>query len=226
MRNGNARELHPAAYFIVGAASCDLVLALYGILVSRLYVPISGLALLTVGILIWRGGLKTAFGFSRFLAIYLSGLLAIAVLFPFVYPVDLLRLQLGQGHYGSLEAIVNVGGSVLTHALLAGALFQFARPPVVQLIEARRKRPWKLRTVAALGVVVAAALLYLATSIDSGPLAQRAKQEAARIAGEGFNFRVRSVEKTISNTGGHTSVTVTAWNKVEVRDIVIQVDEP
>jgi hypothetical protein len=194
----------------------DVGVMVYCIVNRQSYSSSFNLFAVIAGIFLMRGGLRTAALVRWFSVFMLVGLLALAVVAPFLQPLDLslteLRLSPGSFLIG-----------VIFYFFVLGLLYWVARqlglePVQIAIAKAGVKRR-DVRYAIAAGVGLVMLLAITIPLISSGESAKRAKQIAQQEVGPGYQFHVSSIR--ISSVGSRTNASgvVTAWNHQEVRSV-------
>jgi len=194
----------------------DVGVMVYSIVNRQSYSSSFNIFAVIAGIFLMRGGLRTA-GLVRWFSVFmLVGFLALAVVAPFLQPLDLslteLRLNPGSFLIG-----------VILYFFVLGLLYWVARqlglePVQVAIAKAGVKRR-DVRYAIAAGVGLVMLLAIAIPLISSGESAKRATQIAQQEVGTGYQFHVSSIR--ISSVGSRTNASgvVTAWNHQEVRSV-------
>ena len=214
--------LKRAGYVLVAVGLIDIGWMVYCIINGVAYSSSLNIFAVIAGVLLIRGGLKTA-GIVRWLALLaVSALVTVAVVLPVLQP---LGLWLAEIRFHTLSVVT----SAVLMVALAGALCwvarELGREPVQIARDAAgfKRRSARVPILGGFGLVVLMSLM-LAIFLN-GESAERAKREAAKAVGPGFALHVTSLY--INDSPGHKSVSavVTAWNNKEVRDIPVQWEE-
>jgi hypothetical protein len=174
------------------------------------------------GILLIRGGLKTA-GIVRWLGIFfVSAFLSVAVLFPLLQPIG---LTIAEIRFNTVGVVTSIFFAVVIIAALYWVARELGRESIlVAREEAGLKRgSARVPMFCGIGVVVVGSLALIV--FLGGESADRAKREAAEQVGPGFDLHVTSL--MINESGRHKNVSavVAAWNDKEVRDISVHWEE-
>lgn len=203
-------------------AACDAALYVYCISAGRMYFPLLGSLALILGLLLYRGSLSTAYSLGHFLALYLSGVLVATIAMAFIYPIGLL---IAQANGDVTRVVINVGATIIEHCALATCTYWLLRPAVLEARSrtGKRTKPWLLS--AAIGAALASGLIWTVAGLNSGPVGQRAKEEASRVLGQHYNFYVKSVQTSYSSGKKSIEVVVAAWKDDEVRYVPVKWDE-
>jgi hypothetical protein len=174
------------------------------------------------GVLLIRGGLKTA-GIVRWLAILaVSSLVGLAIVFPFLQPM---ALTLAEIRFHTMSVVSSTGLMVVLATALYWVARELGREPV-QIARDKaglKRRSARIPILCGFGLVVLGSLMLII--FLNGESAERAKLEAAKTVGPGFALNVTSLY--INDSPKHKSVAavVTAWNDKEVRDIPVHWEE-
>jgi hypothetical protein len=178
------------------------------------------------GILLMRGGLRTANVVAFFSAFLLSGLIGALLTFPFLVPLDLMLAYL---RAYPVYFIVSLFFVVCTLVLLGWIYSRLTAPLVKAAIVEKYpryasfwRRPRNGFLVGALLVIVL--VLGLGFMLH-GASAQRACAEAKLKVGDGYKFWVSSLSMQSSGGRSHYSAVVTAYNQTEIREIPTEWDE-
>jgi hypothetical protein len=214
--------LKRAGFVLIAIGLIDIGWMIYCIANGVAYSSSLNIFAVIAGILLIRGGLRTA-GIIRWLAILVvSALVAVAVVLPFLQPIG---LWLAEIRFHTLSIVT----SIVVMVALVTALYWVARELGREPVQiARDQAGFKRRSVrvpilCGFGLVVLMSLML--TVFLNGESSERAKREAAKEVGPGFAFHVTSLY--VNDSPGHKTVSavVTAWNNKEVRDIPVQWEE-
>jgi hypothetical protein len=216
------RILRRAGFVLVAVGLIDIGWMIYCIFNSISYSSSLNIFSVIVGILLIRGGLKTA-GIVRWLAtFFVSAFAALVVVFPLLQPVG---LTLAEIRFNTIGVVTSGFFAVVIIAALYWVARELGREPILVAREGAGLKPGNARVpiVCGTGAVLAgsvALMIFL-----GGESADRAKREAAEQVGSGFALHVTSL--LINKSGSHKSVSavVTAWNDKEVRRIPVQWEE-
>jgi hypothetical protein len=194
----------------------DVGVMVYCIVNRRSYSSSFNLFAIIAGIFLLRGGLRTAALVRWFSVFMLVGFLAMAVVAPFLQPLDLSLTELRLN--GSSFAI-----GMIFYFCVLGLLFWISRQlglePVQAAIAAAGVKRRDVRYAVAAGVGLAVLLGIAIPFISNGKSAERAKAIAQQEVGPGYRLHVSSIR--ISSVGSRTNASgvVTAWNHQEVRSV-------
>jgi hypothetical protein len=194
----------------------DVGVMVYCIVNRRSYSSSFNLFAVIAGIFLMRGGLRTAALVRWFSVFMLSGLLAVAVVAPFLQPLDLslteLRVNPGSFVIGSIFYFFVLG-------ILCWVARQLGLESVQVAITKAGVKGRDVRYAIAAGVGLALLLGITIPIISNGESAKRANLIAQQEVGPGYQFHVSSIR--ISSVGNKTSASgvVTAWNHQEVRSV-------
>jgi hypothetical protein len=214
--------LRRAGFVLVAVGLIDIGRMIYCIINSISYSSSLNIFAVIAGILLIRGGLKTA-GLVRWLSLFfLSAIITLVVNFPLVQPIG---LTLAEIRFDTRSVLVSVLFLVVLATFLYWVARELGREPVQIAREAAglKRRSARVPILCGIGVVVAA--FVMVTLLLRGESAERATREAAKEVGPEFSFHVTSLN--INQSGRHKSVSavVAAWNDKEVRDIPVQWEE-
>jgi hypothetical protein len=210
--------LRRAGFVLVAVGSIDIGWMVYCIIHDISYSSSLNIFAVIAGILLMKGGLRTA-GIVRWLSVFsVSAFVTLIVIFPVLQPVSLMLAEIRFDTVGVLSSVIF---AVVIIAALYWVARELGREPVLVAREAaglKRGSP-RLPIACGIGAVVAGSVML--AFFLSGDSAERAKQEAAAKVGPGFAFRVTSL--MISESGRHKSVSavVTAWNDKEIRRVEV-----
>jgi hypothetical protein len=201
--------LRRAGFVLVAVGLVDIGWMIYCIANGIAYSSSLNLFAVIAGILLIRGGLKTA-GIIRWLALLaVSALVSVAVVLAFMQPIGLWVAEI---RFHTLS----VGGGIVAMVALATALYWVARelgrePVQIARDQAGFKR-WSARVPMLCGFGLVVLMSVFLTILLNGESAARAKREAATKVGPGFALHVTSLY--INDSPGHkrVSAVVTAWN--------------
>ena len=214
--------LKRAGFVLVAVGLIDIGWMVYCIVNRISYSSSLNLFAVIAGVLLIRGGLRTA-GIVRWLALFaVSALVTVAVVLPFSQPIG---LSLAETRFHTMSVVT----SIVVMVALAAALYWVARELGREPVQIARdsagfkRRSARVPTLGGFGLVVVMSL-FLAIFL-SGESAERAKREAAKAVGPGFALRVTSLYVNDSPGSKRVSAVVTAWNDKEVRDIPVQWEE-
>ena len=178
------------------------------------------------GILLVRGGLRTANVVAFFSAFMLSSFIGVLIVLPFLMPLDLLLayLRVYPASFG--------GGVLLTVGVLVllGWIYRRLTTPAVMTAIAERYPRWtsywrRPRTGFFAGVLLVLILVVGLGLMMHGATAEHAIAAAKQKVGEGYKFHVSSLSMQSSGNRTHVEVVVTAYNQKEIKSIPIEWDE-
>jgi hypothetical protein len=214
--------LKRAGFVLVAIGSIDFGWMIYCMFNRIAYSSSLNIFAVIAGVLLIRGGLKTA-GIVRWLALLvLSALVTVAVVLPFLQPIGLWVAEI---RFRTLSVVTSSVVMVALAAALYWVARELGREPVQLARDSAGFKRGSARVPVLFGFgLVVLVSLFLTIFLD-GDSAERAKREAAKEVGPGFTLHVTSLY--ISDSPGHkrVSAVVTAWNDKEVRDIPVQWEE-
>ncbi len=167
-----------------------------------------------------RGTVPT-FGLSRdsfiwgatwFLTFYLTALAGVLIVFPVIYPLDLLRLEL---HLYPLAWITNFGILIVLISLLVWGYRRLRSPAIVEAQRAAGFAPphiWGVFSGIVLAMFLAVFLMVMSV------WASKAIELAQLQTGPGYKFHVPRIECTPNRC----LATVKAYNETEIRYIKVK----
>jgi hypothetical protein len=149
------------------------------------------------GILLIRGGLRTANVVAFFSAFFLSASIGLLLVLPFLMPVDLMVAYL------RLHPVSFIGSLLLAVCglLLLGWIYRRLTVGLVTILDVT------------LGFMM------------RGATAERAIVEARQKVGDGYKFHVSSWSMDSSSGRSHYAAVVTAYSQKEIREIPVEWDE-
>jgi hypothetical protein len=210
--------LRRAGFALVVVGLIDVGWMIYCMINGISYSSSLNIFAVIAGILLIRGGLKTA-GIVRWLAIFfVSAFVVIVVVFPFLQPIGLTLAEL---RFNAGGVLVSVLFAVALVALLYWVARELGREPIQEARASTGLNRSRARGPLLSGVGAAAAAFVVLMVFLSRESADRAKREAAKVVGPGFSFHVTSI--SINESARHKSVSavVAAWNDKEVRDVPV-----
>lgn len=170
------------------------------------------------GILLIRGGLRTASAVRWYSTFMLSAAIALIVAWPFMQPPSLTLTQIRLNPGMSIVAIVAMP---LMLWFLYWLSKELGRQPVLDAIVAAGVRIRNVRTAIGFGVSLVILLAVIFSVTSGGETAERAKAIAMQEVGSGYSFYVGSMHTSYTNQGSSASVVVTAWNDREIKSIPV-----
>jgi hypothetical protein len=214
--------LKRAGFVLVAVGLIDIGWMVYCIVNRIAYSSSLNLFAVIAGVLLIRGGLKTA-GIVRWLAfLAVSALVGVAVILPFLRPID---LWLAEIRFRTLSVVTSSVVMIALAAALYWVARELGREPVQIARDAAGLKRSSMRVPVLCGGGLVVLLSVVLTIFLNGESADRAKREAASQVGPGFSLHVTSLY--INESGRHKSVSavVAAWNDEEVRDIPVHWEE-
>lgn len=215
--------LKRAGLVLLAVGSIDIGWMIYSIVNGISYSSSLNIFAVIAGILLIRGGLKTA-GFVRWFALFfLSALLALAVTFPLLQPIG---LTLAEIRFDTGSVIVSIFFTLLIGAFLYWISTELGR----ESIHLAREDAGLKRTGARVPMACGAGAVLLACVMLivflNGESAERAKIEAAKVVGPGYSLHITSLSVNYSGRRQSGSAVVAAWNNKEVRHVPVHWEEP
>jgi len=178
------------------------------------------------GILLIRGGLRTARVVASFSALMLSSFIGLMLFSPLMMPFDLVLTEL-RIHPSSCISYLIFPVCVLV--LLIWVYSRLTAPLITAAIAEKHprwttssRRPRNGFFVGALLVIVVVVLFGL---MLHSPNAERARVQARLKVGDGYKFFVSSLNMQSSNGHTHVAAVVTAYNQNEIKKIHVEWDE-
>jgi hypothetical protein len=214
--------LRRAGFVLVAVGLVDIAWMIYCIVNGISYSSSLNIFAVVAGILLIRGGLKTAGSVRWLVLFFVSAFVSVAVLFPIFQPIGLTVAEI---RFNTVGVVTSIFFAVVIIAALYWVARELGREPILVAREGAGLKRGSARVpiLCGMGAVVAgfvALLVFL-----GGESADRAKREAAEQVGPGFALHVTSL--MINESGRHKSVSaiVAAWNDKEVRDIPVHWEE-
>ncbi|HLC42162.1 MAG TPA: hypothetical protein VJO34_11140 [Methylomirabilota bacterium] len=178
------------------------------------------------GVLLIRGGLRTANVVAFFSAFMLSGFIGLFTVLPFLMSLDLIAAYLRLYP-------VPFGGSLLLAIcvliLLGWVYRRLTSPPVLAAIAERHPRYtsfWRRPRGGFLAGVLLVVILVVGLSfLMHGATAQQAVTKAKEKVGEGYKFHVSSWSTRSSRGRTHVEAVVIAYNQREIKEIQVEWEE-
>jgi hypothetical protein len=214
--------LKRAGFVLVAIGLIDVGWMIYCMINGISYSSSINIFAVIAGVLLIRGGLKTA-GIVRWLALLaVSALVSVALVLPFLQPID---FWLAEIRFRTLSVVTSSVVMVALAAVLYWVARELGREPVQIARDAAgfKRRSARVPMLCGFGLVVLLSLM-LAVFLN-GESANRAKREAAKEVGPGFALHVTSLYINDSLRHKSVSAVVTAWNDKEVRDIQVHWEE-
>lgn len=174
------------------------------------------------GILLFRGGLRTASAVRWYSTFMLSVAISLIVAWPFMQPLSLSLAQIRLNPGISIFALVAVP---LMLWFLRWLSKELGRQPVLAAMTTAGVKIGSARTATVFGIGLVILLAAISSFTSRGETAERAKAIAMQQVGSGYSFYVGSMHTSNSSHGSSASVVVTAWNDREIKTIPVHWDE-
>jgi hypothetical protein len=200
----------------------DIAVMIYCIVNRISYSSSFNIFSVIAGMLLMRGGLKTAVAVRWFVTIMLSSFVTLLLAWPIIQPLGLTitQIRLNAGGFTAGMAFI---------ALVLGLLFwvirELGREPIRAARDATGLKRRDMRLPLALGigfVVVGGIVVHVFLGGESG---ERAKSMAEKEVGPGYTLHVSSLRIVESQRAKSVSGVVTAWNDKEIREIPVHWEE-
>ncbi len=178
------------------------------------------------GILLLRGGLRTANTVAYFSALMLSAFTGLIVVLPLLMPVDLLlaHLRLDPVSFG-----VGILFVVCVQVFLGWVYKRLTAPSILAAIAEKHPRCTKFWRRPQAGFIVGILLVViLGVSLRfmmRGATAERAIAKAKQKVGEDYRFNVSHLSMSSSGGKTHVEAVVTAYNQKEIHDVAVAWDQ-
>jgi hypothetical protein len=167
------------------------------------------------GVLLIRGGVKTAGvvrWFSAFLIVSFIGLL---ILSPFITPFGLLLTQF---RLNALATVASFAFGLALIALLIWVHRQLSTPEFLSLLAQAGLKIGKPKSAFIAGGLLLVLMVGLSAGLMNGESAQKAKALAQEQLGPDFQYHVSSM--STSGNSGHADVT--AYTDKEIRNVQVE----
>jgi hypothetical protein len=224
--NDYRQSLRIVGIVLIVAGCLDIGWMIYCIANGESYSSSFNIFAVVAGILLIRGGLRTARVVAFLSAFMLSSFIGLFLIFPLIMPLDLMitYLRVYPASFGgcSLFAICVLVLLVWIYRRLTAPMVTAAFAEKYPLKTSFRWRPRNGFLIGALLVIVIVVALGFTLH---GASAERACAEAKLKVGDGYKFCVSSLN--MQSSGGHTHVAaiVTAYNQFEIKKVGVQWDE-
>jgi hypothetical protein len=214
--------LRRAGFVLIAVGVIDIGWMIYCIINRISYSSSLNIFAVVAGILLIRGGLKTA-GAIRWLAIvFVSAFVSLIILYPILQPFGLTLAEI-RFDTGGMSV------SFFFAAVIISLLYWIARELGREPIQVARESAGLKRSSARMPIWCGSGILVLAfvllRAFQSGETADRAKLEAAKAVGPGYSFHVTSFSINYGGSRKSISAVVAAWNDKEVRNIPVHWEE-
>lgn len=224
--NDYRQSLRVVGIVLLVVGFLDIGWMIYCIANKQSYSSSFNIFAVVVGILLVRGGLRTARVVAFFSAFMLSSFIGLLLILPLIMPLDLIlaELRVHPASFGicslfALFALVLLGWIYrrLTAPLVTAAFME--KYPLKTSFRWRPRNGFFIGSILVIVMVVALGFML------HGASSERACAEAKLKTGEGYKFCVSSLN--MQSSGGHTHVAavVTAYNQNEIKNVRVQWDE-
>ncbi len=170
------------------------------------------------GILLFRGGLKTARWVATLSTFMLAGCGVAILVVPFMYP---LGYWIAVFRFG-----VGVGISLLVSAVLLGLLYwlrqQMMDPSVREAQLAAGLLPPKTKSAIAAGIILPIALMALLSIMFRGDTAREAMRRAEQQLGGNYHYVVTNMQMSSNMTDKIVVAIVSAYSDTELKSIQVR----
>lgn len=209
---------------LIGVGLVDIGAMAYCIANDIAYASSFNVFAVIAGVFLMRGSLRAASIVRSACVFLLCAVVALAVVWPMIQPMDLTMTQLRLDPGSAVLAAVV---PLLVCALLGWLVMQLSLPAVRAAQVESGLRPRRLRTpiAAGLGLVLTVSLVLNFLLLD-GESANKAKALAARQLGGAYRYHVSSLSIVNTQEGTEVQAVVTAWNATEVRHLPVTWQEP
>lgn len=179
------------------------------------------------GVFLLRGNLHAAWIISWFTAFFIAVFAGVLIVLPFIYPFDLFM-----DHISANDAMGLMFIPVVIMVLLVWIFRNLTNSVVREAMDRARvnhasfwRKPSRGLWVG--GCIPLLFLLFAAFSGLStmGDTVNEAKQRAATQVGDGYEFRVKSINISSDVDGKHVHAVVTVHKSNETRDVIVKWSE-
>ncbi len=170
------------------------------------------------GILLIRGGVKTARVASWFFAFMLAGFVSMIFIQFIIEPIGLKVAQF------KLNPIGVVSANLFTVVVLVLIYWMYRELATPQVMEARKElgiSTAKPRAAIALGVSLAVGLGVILYMTNNGESAKLVKAKAHEVYGDGYHYHINAMDWS----GSSVSAQLVAYNDMEVLDFSVHCTE-
>ena len=220
------QSLRVVGIVLIVVGCLDIGRMIYCIANGESYSSIFNIIAVVEGILLVRGGLKTANVVAFFSAFTLSGFIGLFFILPLIMPLDLMLADL-RVYPANFVSSLLLSICVL---VLLGWIYHRLTAPLVAAAFAE-KYPlktsfrWRPRNGFYIGALLIIVMGVAFGFMLHGRSAGRACEEARLKAGAGYKFYVNSLSIQSSEGRTHVAAVVTAYNQNEIKKVKVQWDE-
>jgi hypothetical protein len=224
--NNYRASLRVVGIVLIIVGFLDIGLMIYCIVNDMGYSSSFNIFAVIAGILLFRGGLRTANNVAFFSAFILSGAIGMLFTLLLILPFDFVLANLK-------IYPASIGGSLLLAVCLLVLLIWIYHRLTAPLIRAAivEKHPryasfWRRPSTGFLfGTILVIALAGSLGFLSHGADTQRARAEAKLKVGDGYKFWVTSL--STQSAAGHTHVEaiVSAYNQKEIKEVAVEWEE-
>ncbi len=220
--NDYRTSLKVVGIVVIAVGIIDIGWMIYCIVHGISYSSSFNIFAVIAGILLIRGGLRTANIAAFFSALMLSVCLGVFLVFPLLMPWDLILTYCRLYPYSSLRNFL-LTISILT--LLIWIYRRLTQPSVMVAIAERYPRwtSWwrRPRTGFFVGIILVAILVTALGFMMHGTTADRAIAEAKQRVGEGYKFHVTHLKIVSSRGTTRVGALVAAYNDKEIKTVPV-----
>lgn len=204
---------------LIAVGLFDIAFLVYGYFANISHASTFNLHSVLAGILLMRGGLRTA-SLVRWIAVLLLSVCSVWLCYlPFQQPLDLTLTEL---RLETAQTLVTYAWMFFVPAFAAWVAWQLGRAPVLAA-RAVAGRPVRNMTIPAMiGLALTAAGVTFSWFLINGELADRAKALALDKVGPGYRFHVTSIRFRSVPRGSFGSALVVAWKADEIRTVRVR----
>lgn len=209
---------------LIGVGLVDIGAMAYCIANDIAYASSFNVFAVIAGVFLMRGSLRAASIVRSACVFLLCAVVALAVVWPMIQPMDLTMTQL---RLDPGSAVLAAGVPLLVCALLGWLVMQLSLPAVraAQVESGLRQRRLRTPIAAGLGLVLTVSLVLNFLLLD-GESANKAKALATQQLGGAYRYHVSSLSIVNTQEGTEVQAVVTAWNATEVRHLPVTWQEP
>lgn len=217
--------LRRVGWTLIVGGLIDIGFMVYCIANQRSYFSSFNIIAVIAGIFLLRGSLKAARIISWLMAFFIAASAGVLVLMPFLFPFDLLLTHIKLAPATAVTGFIFV---VLIPVIMVWIYRELTTAPVRAAMDEAGVNYTFWRKPARgfwIGGCLALFLIVLFSLLMGGATADEAKQRAATQVGKGYKFHVKSLKISSGTSGKHVYAVVTAYNRTQIKDVVVEWSE-
>lgn len=168
------------------------------------------------GVLLLRGGLKTAKWVQRFLLFFVAGLVVAALGMCFIYPTDYFIVAARHADLSTAIGMLFAIASAVVSIWLAG---QLGRPEITEAQRAQGINPPGKAAPVVLGSMLALSLMVVLKFMLSSATAKEAVRRAQLEVGPGYKCFVTNLQFSTNAVSKSAAAIVVAYSSTDLRRI-------